>query len=70
MGTSERFDRYMYHLSEGLGHWDRHAELKGYCAALMVSLARKCVEPIAVRVDPSRASARHQASHHFMAKAK
>jgi SRSO17 transposase len=69
MGASERFDRYMDHLSEGLGHLDRHAGLKGYCTGLMLPLARKSVEPMAARVDPMHASARHQALHHFVAKA-
>ena len=69
MGTSERFDRYMEHLSAGLGHVDRHAGLKGYCTGLMLPLARKSVEPMAARVDPMHASARHQALHHFVAKA-
>ena len=69
MGASERFDRYMDHLSEGLGHLDRHAGLKGYCTGLMLPLARKSIEPTAARVDPMHASARHQALHHFVAKA-
>jgi SRSO17 transposase len=69
MGASERFDRYMDHLSAGLGHLDRHAGLKGYCTGLMLPLARKSVEPMAARVDPMHASARHQALHHFVAKA-
>ena len=69
MGASERFDRYMDHLSAGLGHLARHAGLKSYCTGLMLPLARKSVEPMAARVDPMRASARHQALHHFVAKA-
>ena len=69
MGASERFDRYMNHLSEGLGHLDRHTGLKGYCTGLMLPLARKSVEPMAARVDPLHASARHQSLHHFVAKA-
>jgi SRSO17 transposase len=69
MGASERFDRYMSHLSEGLGHLDRHAGLKGYCTGLMLPLARKSVEPMAARVDPMHASARHQSLHHFVAQA-
>jgi SRSO17 transposase len=59
----------MNHLSEGLGHLDRHAGLKGYCTGLMLPLARKSVEPMAARVDPMHASARHQSLHHFVAKA-
>ena len=69
MGASQRFDRYMNHLSEGLGHLDRHAGLKAYCTGLMLPLARKSVEPMAARVDPMHASARHQSLHHFVAKA-
>ena len=69
MGASERFDRYMDHLSQGLGHSDRHAGLRGYCTGLMLTLSRKSVEPMAARVDPMHASARHQALHHFVAKA-
>jgi SRSO17 transposase len=69
MRASERFDRYLDHLSAGLGHLDRHAGLKGYCTGLMLPLARKSVEPMAARVDPMRASARHQSLHHFVAKA-
>jgi SRSO17 transposase len=69
MGASERFDHYMDHLSAGLGHLDRHAGLKGYCTGLMLPLVRKSVEPMAARVDPLHASARHQALHHFVAKA-
>ena len=69
MGAIERFDEYLGHLAQGLGHSDRHAGLKGYCTGLMLPLSRKSVEPMAARVDPVHASARHQALHHFVAKA-
>lgn len=69
MGASDRFERYMEHLAAGLGHADRHAGLKGYCTGLLLPGARKSVEPMAARVDPLHASARHQALHHFVAKA-
>jgi SRSO17 transposase len=69
MGASERFERYMDHLAVGLGHEDRNAGLKGYCTGLMLPGARKSVEPMAARVDPRHASARHQSLHHFVAKA-
>lgn len=69
MDAAERFDRYLEQLSAGLGHADRHAGLRGYCTGLMLPLSRKSVEPIAARVDPMHASARHQALHHFVAKA-
>jgi SRSO17 transposase len=35
----------------------------------MLPLSRKSVEPMAARVDPLHASARHQSLHHFVAKA-
>ena len=69
MGASERFERYMEHLAAGLGHADRHAGLKGYCTGLILPGARKSVEPMAARIDPLHASARHQALHHFVAQA-
>lgn len=69
MSASQRFERYMEHLGRGLGHRDRHAGLKGYCTGLMLPLSRKSVEPMAARMDPLHASARHQSLHHFVAKA-
>lgn len=69
MGASERFERYMEHLAAGLGHADRHAGLRGYCTGLILPGARKSVEPMAARIDPLHASARHQALHHFVAQA-
>lgn len=68
MDTVKEFNSYMEHLSERLGHADRHAGLGGYCTGLMLPLSRKSVEPIAARVDPLHAGARHQALHHFVAK--
>jgi SRSO17 transposase len=69
MDAAERFDCYLAHLSAGLAHADRHAGLRGYCTGLMLPLPRKSVEPMAARVDPMHASARHQALHHFVSKA-
>ena len=69
MDASERFDRFLGHVAKGLGHSDRNAGLKGYCTGLMLPLSRKSVEPMAARVDPMHASARHQALHHFVAQA-
>lgn len=65
----QEFERYMAHLSEGLGHADRHAGLRGYCTGLMSPLARKSVEPMAAHVDPLRVRSRHQSLHHFVADA-
>jgi SRSO17 transposase len=69
MKERSRFDRYLDHLSGSLGHADRVAGLKGYCTGLMMPLERKSVEPMAAGIDPGHASARHQALHHFVAKA-
>jgi SRSO17 transposase len=68
MDAAEEFECYLTHLSQGLGHMDRHAGLSGYCTGLMLPLSRKSVEPMAARMDPLHASARHQALHHFVAK--
>lgn len=69
MHIATEFDQYMAYLMQGLGHADRHAGLSGYCTGLMLPLSRKSVEPMAARVDPLHASARHQSLHHFVAKA-
>ena len=69
MDDLQEFDRYMAHLSEGLGHADRHAGLRGYCTGLMSPVARKSVEPMAAQVDPLRTRSRHQSLHHFVADA-
>ena len=69
MNAADRFEEYLEHLAAGLGHADRNEGLRGYCTGLMLPLARKSVEPMAARVDPVHASARHQALHHFVAKA-
>ena len=69
MDLSKEFEQFMAHLAEGLGHADRQAGLRGYCTGLMLPLSRKSVEPMAARLDPLHASARHQALHHFVAKA-
>ncbi len=68
MEAFKKFERFIAHLSEGLGHADRHAGLKGYCTGLMLPLARKSVEPMAAGLEPQHVSARHQALHHFVAK--
>ena len=69
MDIAKEFDNYMAYLMQGLGHADRHSGLTGYCTGLMLPLSRKSVEPIAARVDPLHASAKHQSLHHFVAKA-
>ena len=67
MEAYAEFGHYLTHLAQGLGHADRHAGLGGYCTGLMLPLSRKSVEPMAARIDPLHASARHQSMHHFVA---
>jgi SRSO17 transposase len=67
MEELREFDRYMEHLSEGLGHSDRHAGLRGYCTGLMAPLKRKSVEPMASHLAPTATRSRHQSLHHFVA---
>ena len=69
MDIAKEFDDYMAYLMQGLGHADRHSGLSGYCTGLLLPLSRKSVEPIAARVAPLHASAKHQSLHHFVAKA-
>lgn len=67
MEELREFERYMAHLSEGLGHADRHAGLRGYCTGLMAPLKRKSVEPMASHLAPMSTRSRHQSLHHFVA---
>jgi SRSO17 transposase len=67
MKEVEEFGRYMAHLSEGLGHSDRHAGLRGYTSGLMSTLRRKSVEPMAAHMEPQNVRSRHQSLHHFVA---
>lgn len=69
MSSIQRFEAYLGHLAESLGHADRHAGLRGYCTGLMLPLERKSIEPIAAGVDPLHVSARHQSLHHFVSQA-
>lgn len=69
MEELREFERYMVHLSEGLGHSDRHAGLRGYCTGLMSPLKRKSVEPMAAHLAPASTRSRHQSLHHFVADA-
>ncbi|YBW38397.1 SRSO17 transposase [Nitrobacter sp. TKz-YC01] len=69
-GTSEsRFAAFVEMLSSAVGHSDRAAPLRAYCAGLILPGERKSVEPMAARVEPTRVQAAHQSLHHFVAKA-
>ena len=67
MEELQKFERYLAHLGEGLGHSDRQAGLRGYCTGLMAPLKRKSVEPMASHLEPAATRARHQSLHHFVA---
>jgi SRSO17 transposase len=64
-----RFSEFVSQLSAVLGHADRHEPLRGYLMGLLLPGDRKSVEPMAARLDPRRAAARHQSLHHFVANA-
>jgi SRSO17 transposase len=68
-GVALRFHAYIEHLSEAVGHADRHVPLAEYCTGLLLPGERKSVEPMAARVAPAAVGAKHQSLHHFVAKA-
>ena len=65
----ERFEAYLERLGTVVGHADRHAPLRAYLTGLLLPGERKSVEPMAAKVDPQHAAARHQSMHHFVANA-
>ena len=67
-GVASRFSEYIEHLSEVIGHADRHGPLASYCTGLLLPGARKSVEPMAARIAPGEVGAMHQSLHHFVAK--
>jgi SRSO17 transposase len=68
-GVASRFAEYVEHLSEVIGHVDRHGPLASYCTGLLLPGDRKSVEPMAARIAPDEVCAKHQSLHHFVAKA-
>ena len=69
LGSEARLDAYAEALSRSLGHADRVTPFRSYCTGLLLSGARKSVEPMAARVEPGRVHAAHQSLHRFVAKA-
>jgi SRSO17 transposase len=65
----ERFEAYVTMIAGQLGHADRVAPFRGYCAGLMLPGKRKSVEPMAARVAPTEVRSAHQRLHHFVADA-
>jgi SRSO17 transposase len=68
-GVASRFEVYIEHLREVIGHADRREPLGAYCTGLLLPGERKSVEPMAARIAPGEVSAKHQSLHHFVAKA-
>ena len=68
-GMESRFAAYVEALGAALGHADRAAPFRSYCAGLLLAGDRKSVEPMAARLEPSRVQAAHQSLHHLVAKA-
>jgi SRSO17 transposase len=68
-GVALRFQAYIEHLSEVIGHADRRDPLAAYCTGLLLPGERKSVEPMAARIAPGDIGAKHQSLHHFVAKA-
>ena len=64
-----RFQDYLQHLGDALGHADRREPLQAYVTALCLPGQRKSVEPMAARIDPRHVRARHQSMHHLVANA-
>ncbi len=67
-GSESRFAAYVEAIMSALGHADRAAPFRSYCAGLLLPGDRKSVEPMAARVQPGRVQAAHQSLHHFVAK--
>jgi len=67
MTSVKKLNTYLDYLCEGLGHLTRHQPMINYCSALMLSLERKSVEPMAAAVDPHNVCSQHQSLHHFVA---
>jgi len=66
--SESRFTTYVETIASALGHADRAAPFRSYCAGLLLPGDRKSVEPIAARMEPDRVPAAHQSLHHFVAK--
>ncbi len=64
-----RFEEYLARLGDALGHADRREPLRAYLTGLLLAGERKSVEPMAAKIDPRHAQARHQSMHHFVASA-
>jgi SRSO17 transposase len=66
---ASRFAAFVEELTSVIGHADRAAPLRDYCAGLLAAEGRKSVEPMAAVTAPAGVSAQHQKLLHFVANA-
>jgi SRSO17 transposase len=67
--SASRFVVFVGGLTSVIGHADRARPLRDYCTGLLVSEARRTVEPIAAVTAPAEVSVQHQKLLHFVADA-
>jgi SRSO17 transposase len=65
MDGADRFAAYVEELTRVIGHADRAAPLRDYCAGLLTAEGRKSVEPMAAVTAPARVSVQHQKLLHL-----
>src|SRR5271170_7416484 len=70
MDGADRFAAYVEELTRVIGHADRAAPLRDYCAGLLTAEGRKSVEPMAAVTAPARVSVQHQKLLHFVGEGK
>jgi len=63
-GSESRFAAYVEAITAVLGHADRAAPFRSYCAGLLLPGDRKSVEPMAARVQPGRVQAAQPTREH------
>jgi len=70
MDGADRFAAYVEELTSVIGHADRAAPLRDYCAGLLTAEGRKSVEPMAAVTAPAHVSVQHQKLLHFVGEGK
>jgi|SRR5262245_17700972 len=67
--SEARFRKYVADLTSVIGHADRAAPLKDYCAGLLAAEGRRSAEPLAKTTAPAKVSVQHQKLLHFVGNA-
>ena len=65
--TASHLGAYLGEIAKVIGHADRVAPLRDYCAGLLVAPGRRSVEPLAAVTAPANTRAQHQRLLHFVA---